>query len=114
MRTNVIIIAGFFALLVVGSSNAVEKTKVQPGYIQPAKERIQEAAEDSTQQLPADDQEASEEPSSSYPEYIPNGEGSSPYSAADSITGDNDPVPPTGEIALPAPIPDDPSKVDPP
>lgn len=113
MKINVIILAGFYGLMVVGSSNAVEKTKVQPGYIQPAKESTQEA-EDSTQKLPADDQEAPEESSSSYPEYVPNGEGSSPYSAADSITGDDDTVPPTDVIALPAPIPDDPSKVDPP
>lgn len=113
MKIYGVFLAGFCALLLAGIAHAVEKTKVQPGYIQPAKELTQEAV-GATEQQPAADQEASEEPSTFYPEDYSGGEGSNPYSAADSTTGNTDPVPPTGEIAIPAPIPDDPTKEDPP
>lgn len=122
MKTNLIFLAVICTLLMPGSAHAVEKTKVRPGYIQPAKERIQQT-EDSTHQPAAEDQQTSEEPSSFYPDYDPDGESSNPYSAADSSNGggsSNDLVPPTdpneepGAIAIPSPLPDDPVTEDPP
>lgn len=118
MKTFISLIAGACLLtLPVDNAFAVKTTKVKPGYIQPVKERVVEAEDQ--EQPPAEQQEAAKEPSSPYPDFTPDGDSSNPLSAVDSSDSSDSSLSPgpddePGTVALPAPVPDDPNKIDPP